>query len=88
LALGRPRRIFFRPRRRRWGRFGVIALAFAGAIVIGASGGALPVAASNSHAAAAVTGKNVAPARRDLWAESKKEGQGALPPAPPLRTSP
>jgi hypothetical protein len=79
LALGRPRRIFFRPRRRRWGRFSVIALAFAGAIVIGASGGALPVAGSGSRAAAAVAGENVAPARSGLWAERKKEGQGALP---------
>jgi drug/metabolite transporter (DMT)-like permease len=52
LALGNPRRIFFRRRRRRWGRFGVIALAFAGALALGTSGGALPVPGSNPHPAA------------------------------------
>jgi hypothetical protein len=64
-------------------------LAFAGAIVIGASGGALPIAgvsphAAATHASAAVTGENVALSHRGSWTEKKKDGQRALPPAPLL----
>lgn len=63
--LGRPRRIFFRPPRRRWGRLGAIGLTCAAALAIGARGGALPVAGSNPHlpatlSPAAITGENVA----------------------------
>jgi len=65
LALGKPRRIFVRAPRRRWRRFGIVTLACAGLLVIGARGGVLPAAGSIVHVAAtqppdAVTGENVA----------------------------
>lgn len=65
MALGKPRRIFVRAPRRRWRRFGIVTLACAGLLVIGARGGVLPAAGSIVHVAAtqppdAVTGENVA----------------------------